>query len=435
MKRNWKSNIILMSLFFLLLLAAACRNGDHEEHADTYTCPMHPTVIQDKPGSCPVCGMALVKKVRAGDEVQIGEELSPLLKSPNETVIASIRTIKGEYKSVSLSVEAQGIVTYDTRNIYTIPARMGGRLEKVFLKYPFQHVRKGQKVAEIYSPEWLTAQRELVFLLENDANNEQVIAMAKERLRLLGANETQINDLITTRNVKSTFAIYSPYDGYVMAETQQIPAAVSRAASSSGSASGGMADGMSVTSGTSTESSVTVPAGGGEDLIREGAYAASGQTLFKVVNASALRVELNLPSARAAAVKKGSRVTLDFGSGHTALATVDFIQPFFNQGQEFVTVRVYTDKTEQLHIGHLVNAKIESTPVEGLWIPKEAVLDLGVDKVVFVKSKNVLKPRKISTGAGNGKEFEVKQGLSSSDEIAANAQYLVDSESFIKTQR
>src|SRR5687767_6956281 len=173
MKKNWRNKITLPGLFIVLLFALGCNKSDeHAEHADTYTCPMHPTVISDKPGTCPVCGMDLVRKARAGEEVEITEDLSKLIKSPNETVIAAIKTIKGEYKSMPVSTEAQGIVTYDTRNIYTIPARIGGRLEKVFIKYAFQQVRKGEKVAEIYSPELVTAQRELVFLREHDSKNE-----------------------------------------------------------------------------------------------------------------------------------------------------------------------------------------------------------------------------------------------------------------------
>src|SRR5688572_9402404 len=139
MKRNWRNSWLLI---VVLAFAVSCNKGDeHAEHADTYTCPMHPTVISDKPGTCPVCGMDLVRKARAGEEVEITEDLSKLIKSPNETVIASIKTIKGEYKSMTVSTEAQGVVTYDTRNIYTIPARIGGRLEKVLLKYAFQQVR------------------------------------------------------------------------------------------------------------------------------------------------------------------------------------------------------------------------------------------------------------------------------------------------------
>ena len=436
MRSNWKNNIKMALLLMLLLVVAACNKNDHADHADTYTCPMHPTVISDRPGTCPVCGMNLVKKAKAGEEVEITEDLARLIKSPNETVVASIKTIKGEYKTVALSLEAHGIVTYDTRNIYTIPARIGGRLEKVYLKYPFQPVRKGQKVAEIYSPELLTAQRELVFLLENDSQNETLIQSAKERLRLLGATETQISNLAANKGIENTFTIYSPYDGYVVAENQQAPAAPApQEQPTSGRNGMAMSSGSGQTSGSTMSYATSSTAANNENLIREGGYVSTGQTLFKIVNASAMRVELNLPSASASAIKKGSEVALDFGGGDQQKATIDFIQPYFTQGQEFLTVRVYTSKTDKLHIGHLVKAIITGASVEALWVPKEAVLDLGVDQVVFIKSKNALRPKKVSIGARTDKEIEIKQGLSSTDEIAINAQYLVDSESFIKTPK
>jgi Cu(I)/Ag(I) efflux system membrane fusion protein len=419
----------------LLVLVASCnKSGEHAEHADTYTCPMHPTVISDKPGTCPVCGMNLVRKARPGEEVEITEDLSKLIKSPNETVIASIKTIKGEYMSMPVSTEAQGVVTYDTRNVYTIPTRIGGRLEKVFLKYAFQQVRKGQKVAEIYSPELLTAQRELLFVIENDSKNEALIQSAKERLKLLGATDAQINDLIQSKDPKNTFAIYSTYDGYVLADGQQTPTAPMTSPRASTSA-GGMTDGMSGSASTSPSTSASSAVSTSDQLIREGSYVTSGQTLFKVVNPSALRVELNIASTLTATVKKGSKVKLDFGDEHSDDGTIDFVQPFFNEGQEFLTVRVYTKNTERLHIGHLVKAVIESSAVEALWVPKEAVLHLGVDDVVFVKEKNVFRPKEVVTGIRTEKHIEIKQGLSSSDEIASNGQYLVDSESFIKTNK
>lgn len=432
MKKNWKNKAGLFVLF-LVLVTACTKNGDHTDHADTYTCPMHPTVISDRPGSCPVCGMDLVRKARAGEEVEITEDLAKLLKSPNETVIASIKTIKGQYKKMPVTVEAQGIVTYDTRNIYTIPSRIGGRLEKVYLKYPFQEIKKGQKVAEIYSPELMTAQRELIFLLENDAKNGMLIKSAKERLSLLGATQVQINDLANKKEPRSTFIIYSPYDGYVISDTQQTPVAPISAQSSS-SSTGGMSDGMGETSGSSTPNSTTYTSEF-NSIIREGSYVTSGQTLFKIVNTSALRVELNIPSSLAGAVEKGGKVTLDFGNSDQEEATIDFIQPFFNEGQEFVTIRVFTKQTQKLHIGHLVRATLNSKSIEALWVPKDAVLDLGIDKIVFIKERNAFKPQKIVLGARAEDLMEIKQGLSSSDEIAANAHYLVDSESFIKTQK
>lgn len=422
-------------LLVLLTLVVSCnKGGEHAEHADTYTCPMHPTVISDRPGTCPVCGMDLVRKARAGEEVEITEELSKLIKSPNESVIASIKTIKGDYKSMPVSTEGQGVVTYDTRNIYMIPTRIGGRLEKVLLKYAFQQVRKGQKIAEIYSPELLTAQRELLFLLENDAENKALIQSAKERLKLLGASDSQINDLIQSKEPKTTFAIYSPHEGYVLSDTQLTPVAPMTSQSPSTS-TGGMSDGMGGSSSASAATSISSTPNSGDALVREGSYVSSGQTLFKVVNPEALRVELNIASTLIGSVKKGGQVKLDFGDQHNEEGTIDFVQPFFNEGQEFLTVRVYTKNTDRLHIGHLVKAVIEGSAVEALWVPKEAVLHLGVDDIVFIKEKNVFKPKKIVTGIRTENHIEVKQGLSSSDEIASNGQYLIDSESFIKTNK
>ena len=441
MKRNWRNNIAISMLMLGLFLAfSACDNKGEKasdgEQADTYTCPMHPTVVSDKPGTCPICGMDLVRKARSGEEIEITEDLARLIKSPNEIIVASIKTIKGEYKKMPVTIEAPGIVTYDTRNIYTIPARFGGRLEKVYLKYPFQKVSKGQKVADIYSPELLTAQRELLFLIENDPGNEALIQGAKEKLSLLGATQAQIADLIARKEVQSTFTIYSPYNGYIITNDQQAPVApAATTQSTQGSAMGDdMGGGMSTPSSGASMNSTPANAAEGA-IIREGGYVTSGQTLFKVVNTSALRIELNVPSSRAGAIHKGSKVELDFGNETMETAEVDFIQPFYNEGKEFVTIRVYTKAIESLQIGHLVKAVVKGDSTEALWIPKEALLDLGLDKIVFIKDREVLKPKKVVVGTSAKSLVEIKQGLSSSDEIAVNAQFLVDSESFIKTQK
>ena len=137
MKRNtW---FIYSAIVLLMLLVLACNTKETAQH-DTYTCPMHPTVVSDKPGTCPVCGMDLVRKAREGEEVKITEDLVQRTKSPNEVVIASIKTVKAEHNALPIALTVQGIVTYDTRNSYTIPARVGGRLEKVYIKYAYQTV-------------------------------------------------------------------------------------------------------------------------------------------------------------------------------------------------------------------------------------------------------------------------------------------------------
>jgi len=431
MKRNWKNNWMVCLVMALLTLASCGQGGDHAEHADTYTCPMHPTVVSDQPGTCPVCGMDLVPKTRAGEEVEITEDLAKLLKSPNETIVATIKTIKGEFKSVPVSVQGEGLVTYDPRKIYTIPSRVGGRLEKIYLKYAFQQVSKGQKVAEIYSPELIASQRELLFLLENDAENKELVNSAKNKLELSGLSVAQIHTLIQKKETSNTFSIHSPHDGYLISD-QDVPTTSVSMTSGAGTTSGGMSDGMNAPSSSSPSAPSPTPISSTGSLIREGNYVTAGQTLFRVVNPSALRIEINLPGSQSGAIKEGDKLELDFGTGEKESGTVDFVQPFFTEGQDFLKVRVYTKKVQSLHIGHLVKAKISLQPTESLWVPKEAVLDLGNDRIVFVKDLGVLKPKVVTTGIRTDKLIEIKSGLASSEEIAANAQFLVDSESFIK---
>jgi membrane fusion protein, copper/silver efflux system len=434
MKKNLRNRltvIICQLSIMLLFLATACSSDKQAENADTYICPMHPTVVSDRASTCPVCGMDLVRKARPGEEVEITEDLARLIKSPNEVVVASIKTVKAEYKSVAATVQAQGVVTYDTRYVYNIPARIGGRLEKVYLKYPFQSVRKGQKVADIYSPELLTAQRELLYLTENDKNNEELIRSAKNKLLLLGASENQVNEIIARKEAVYTFSIFSGYDGYVISINQQAPAISTASTSAVSSMGGGMGDaGMGSTPQATAPSSPQLNG----DLIREGSYVTTGQVLFNVVNTSALRVELNIAISKAGSVKSGDKILLDMGHDKIEEAKVDFVQPFFSDGEDFVKVRVYVRNTEELSIGQLVSATLQFQTSETLWLPKEAILDMGMEKIAFVKERGVFKPKKIITGIRTNDLIEVKQGLASSDEVAVNAQYMIDSESFIKSK-
>jgi membrane fusion protein, copper/silver efflux system len=432
MKRNLKNKGGLRFIIAIMFVSAlmSCTHSDSAQENDSYTCPMHPTVNSDRPGTCPVCGMDLVRKARPGENVKITEDLSRLIKSPNETVVASVKSVKGQYKSIAVAIPAKGIVTYDTRKIFTIPARISGRVEKVYLKYTFQRINKGDRVAEIYSPEMIAAQRELLFVTENDPANHALVGGAKKKLELLGMSSAQISELIQSKEAKSSFTLYSPHSGY-LATGQQAPSTseVTPSASPAGNAMSN--DGMGA-----APQAASVQQGGQVSsygsLIREGQYVTAGQTMFTIVNNNAMRIELNLAGSVSENIKEGTSVDVDFGNERTTKATVDFVQPFFAQGETFVKVRLNTNETDGLHIGHLVDARIRLDSAEGLWVPKEAVLDLGLQKVVFLKERGIFKPSEVVTGVSAEGLIEIKKGLASSDEIAANAHYLIDSESFVK---
>ncbi len=134
MKGNWRNKAYPAFIVAMMLLLSCNRGDKHTAHeGDQYTCSMHPQVVRDKPGTCPICGMELVRKTQAGEEVKISKGLSYLLKPTNSVVIASIRTVFPIRKPMEVRIEARGTITHDTRKIATISARFGGRI-------PFPHV-------------------------------------------------------------------------------------------------------------------------------------------------------------------------------------------------------------------------------------------------------------------------------------------------------
>jgi Cu(I)/Ag(I) efflux system membrane fusion protein len=432
MRKKLKNKSYGRAAVLLLIIAfASCTSRETaHEHADTYICPMHPTVVSDKPGVCPVCGMDLVRKARPGEEVKMTEELTRLIKSTNEVVIASVKTIRPAYQSMPVTIEFQGVATYDTRQIQTIAARVGGRLEKVYLKYDYQPVRKGEKVAEVYSPELASAQRELLFLMQIDPENLPLIESAKRKLVLMGFSEEQLQALIETKEVKYSFPVYSPYSGYVVSGTPAVSAASVTSTSTGTMGSGGMGMGGSPATPVVASGNSAVRNDG---LIREGSYVSAGEALFKMVSAQSIWLEWLVPASVSSHIKAGSMLEVQINEMRKPLRA-DFIEPVLEQGQDFIRIRSYY-REEDVFIGQWVKGFLHVSTKESLWLPLEAVLDLGIDQVVFVKERGQFKPRKVVAGTRSNGYREIVKGLTSSDEVAANAHYLVDSESFIKTSR
>jgi Cu(I)/Ag(I) efflux system membrane fusion protein len=427
MRKNWKNSLALMVLP-LLLLFASCGKGSEQAEADTYICPMHPTVLSDRPSTCPVCGMDLVRKGKPGEEVKITAELNYLLKPTNAMVISTIKTVTPVQKDLEFSATANGIVTYDARRVTAIPSRSGGRIEKLLVKYNFQPIRKGQKLLEIYSPELLNAQRDLLYLVKSDKDNIELIEGAKEKLRLLGATKSQIEQLISDGHETNSFSIFSPVDGYVIedASTVTSSAAETRPAGSS------MDDGMTPT----RTSQAPVQVQNQELTTREGMYVNGGQVVFKVINTDYLWVEFDVYQRDAAYLKINDPVQLRLDNEEKSInAKVGLVQPFIKSGENFANIRVYLNNSgNRYHVGQLVQASFTSSSGNTQWIPTSARLDLGTKDVAFIKRRGVFRPKEIVTGRQSGEWIEITSGLEAGDSVAYNAQFMVDSEGFIKVR-
>ncbi len=443
MQRAIDKTLKAFALLILMLgLIVAC-NSEKEKQVhvhDEYTCPMHPQITQDKPGTCPICGMDLVKKSGAVQSVAVSEEMKDLIKPTNSSVVAAIETIRPERKTLPVNVTAPGVISYDTRKTYSVPVRFGGRIEKLYLKYNFQPVRKGQVIMEIYSPELITAQRELLYVVSQHKEHIEIIESAKQKLQLLGLTNKQIENIINTGKESFAFPVFSPFSGYIVESNVSLPEASTASASSTSMGGGGMnkksggAMGGGVQPNNAMNTANSSPAMGGQFSIREGMYVATGQSLFKVVDGTRLWAELYFPAKEGAQIKKGEPIELHVKGTQGAIQSkVDFIQPFFSEGKQFLQVRSYINtRANEIRVGQLVTVHVTRTHDQALWIPKKAILDLGVQQIVFIKEKATYIPFKVKTGLEADGWIEITEGLDESVEIAANAQYLVDSESFIK---
>ncbi len=380
-------------------------------HIKGYTCPMHPQVQSDTAGNCPICGMQLEKMKSPLEPNAVS--LNTLLKPSNREVIANVPMIHIMDRAEDIEMQALGIITYDTRQVGTVSSNFSGRIEKLYVKYRYQKISKGQRIMDIYSPELLTAQENLLFLIKNDPENTMLINSAKQKLLLLGMNAGQLSNVIRTGKSSYRVSLYSNYSGHV------------HESNNSGSMNAGQPPAMNNAQLTTEELS-----------IKEGMYVQKGQNIFSVFNPNSGWALLNIFAGQAAMVKIGNRVRIipETAPAKNFRAIVNYIEPIYRDGNKTQTVRVYFDNSLlKIPIGSQVRATVFAGERSAYWLPEEAVLSLGLDKIVFVRNGESFTARKIETGIINKHLIQVLNGLDKTEAVAANAQYLVDSESFIKT--
>jgi len=433
MRNSYIVSIILgLSLVLFSMMACKSKTGKeiHAGHAQhqLYTCPMHPQVVKDQPGQCPICGMDLVLK-DANKELVVDSNISGLTKPVNEQVIASIPAIAAESGTRIYASEVNGVITYDTRHQTSIASRISGRVERILIKYNYQPVRKGQLIMEIYSPDLAAAQRELLYVAKN---SPEMLSAAKQRLQLLGMQPSQITQVLQSGNVLYRVPVYSNSDGYILEKTAQVQAATPAAApaASAGDGMGGGMQGGGATPAAASTGPVTSPV-----LLREGQYVNAGQSLFTIYQSSGLVAEFAFPPQLAARIKKGQKLLFYPANNMKVMqpGIIGLIEPVFRNGQNFTLARIYL-QDNHLQVGELITANIPVIYTGGWWLPRKAVWQLGNRSVVFKKEHNAYVPVEITTTAETKDMVQVSTDISDW-KIAANASYLVDSESFIEINK
>jgi len=411
------AGISALALLILILTAATfmVQGGSdgvkkHAEEAAQYVCSMHPQVIRDSPGDCPICGMMLIELI-ALDENKYDSSLTDIVRSVNKSVLASVRTVVPGQMSLPVVIEASGTVSYDPRKVQTVSARFGGVIEKSFVRYQFQYVRKGQKIFEIFAPNIYDERWNYVRLIQTYPDREDLTSEALEWFRLIGLSKGQIDTLKKTIRPDYYFAVYSPAEGYAV--SLDFNPAFS-AGDETESATGGLSQGS-----------------GGVGLT-DGKSVGTGDPLFRLADVRALLVELKVKTQEGSLLKRGQKVTVfdPLFPDRNLTGDIDQVEPL--NGDIFQSVRIYIrDEGKILSPGRQVQASIAVGGRDGLWVPASAVVILGTRRTVMVRNDNKFIPVEVATGVEADGKIEILSGIDAKSEIAEKALLLIDSDGFI----
>ena len=369
----------------------------HGEHLHSlFVCPMHPQIIRDAAGDCPLCGMDLVKKT-----------LEPAAdKRPGVTLDASViqnmgvRTGKVKRGTLQRHIKTQGTATYDEARIILIHSRTPGWIEKLDILTDGVTVERKDQLVEFYSPYIVHAQLEYIAALEEAdlagfGSGDQTELNAKVKslrhaLKLLNVGEMEIMRIEKYRTVLNTISIMAPQSGVVT-----------------------------------------------KLGVREGMYVEPEDTMFTIVDLGRLWVMVDIYEHQISWVKPGlkTRITAPALPDRSWEGTLEFIYPEVNPMSRTLRARITVPNPDHALIPNMfVEVSISSAPKENvLLVPREAVIPTGErETVVKALGDGHFQPVEVTSGLWVGTEVEIISGLKEDDEVVISGQFLIDSESTLR---
>lgn len=362
---------------------------DHSTDNNTqWTCSMHPQIKQDKPGQCPICAMDLVP---VSSDMTNQDNINPdeIQMTESAAKLADIQTYIVKMGSPDKVLYLQGKVQTDERRISVLTARFGGRIEKLHVSFTGENVARGQKLATIYSPELVTAQRELLIAMKNREDRPGIYNAARSKLRLWDLTEAQIDAVEERGEPQLYFDILSPISGTVSKRQVSL-----------------------------------------------GDYVKVGKQLFEVVDLTRVWIMLDAYESDLPWIQVGDKVKISLQSlpGRTLNGQVTYIDPFIDAATRVAKIRIEQSNHDlTLKPGMFVNGVIKSNTakaIQELLIPKSSILWTGKRAVVYVKLPGHTQPtfvyREIELGPESGANYAVYIGLAEGEEIAVNGVFKID---------
>ena len=404
---------IVISIIGIAIYLFAIKSDNHSEmehQNEVYTCSMHPEIIRDKPGNCPICGMNLVKKVTENNAVE-DNSLDNVIKPTDNFIVGNYQTTTAIDTTLSGKINLPGIVGYDPNSSVNIAARMSGRIERMYVNYKYQKVNKGQKLFDLYSPELLTEQQNFIYMITNDAENPSIINASRQKLLLYGMTESQINFLVATKKSNPVISIFSPASGII--------------------------DGTGTMDNTTNPAMQSASNNTATLDVKEGSYIKKGEVIFKLLNTDKVWGIFNVIQGYNSLIKANQsiRITSELDKDEFMDAKINFVETQLNAADKTNRIRVYLNNNKlKLPVGLRLQGVVKTNAIKGIWIQKQSMVSIGNKKIVFLKMDNGFKASSIKTGIEIDDFIQIMEGISVKDTIAKNAQYLIDSESFIKTE-
>jgi membrane fusion protein, copper/silver efflux system len=394
-------SISLILIISATLLLPSCDESPspHAGHADStgtrlsndyYTCPMHPQVHKDKPGVCPICGMDLVKASNSA-KAEGGVSVAGIALSERDQILADVSTLIVDYEDVEHTTRAFGSLQIAEPNKALISARFNGRVERLHVDAVGAHVRVGDPLFDIYSPDIVQAANEYVQALRSGSQSQTNASVIKAKLALMGLTEGQIRDLDSAGSAPLVLTYRSPVSGTVI-----------------------------------------------EKRVVRGSYVSEGAPLFEIADLSTLWNVAEVFESDAGNISVGHRVSIRTAAYPNTefRGTVALIYPVVNSETRAIGVRVIVaNPSGNLKPNMYTETVFGRAKKRVLTVPAGAVLVTGKRNLVYVKvdNENHFQAREVLLGARLGSKYEIISGLSAGEEVVREGGYLIDSESQLKS--
>ena len=351
---------------------------------------MHPEIVQDEPGTCPICGMDLTR-VPVGGAPAGTVEIDPVTLQN-----MGVRTALVTMGQIDREVRTTG--TFEARDTgrETVTLRVGGFVERLYVDTEGQRVRQGQPLLEIYSPELVSTQQELLLAVRNrellggGAGADRLVEAARTRLRLFGLGAQQIAAVERSGTIQETVTLFAPASGTVQ-----------------------------------------------NKRIVEGMQATPGMPLMDIVNLGALYLQVAVPEGDLGWVARGTRAVVAVTSlpGEELRGRVDLVYDTIDPATRTGTARVtLANSGGRLRPGMYATATLfGAASASGPVVPTEAIVRTGGEAVgqaavIIALGEGRFRPQPVTIGEEGDGVVRVLSGLAVGDRVVTSAQFLIDSE-------